>query len=185
MKNKLKNKKLTKMEYRILISAIIILSIGMAFIITLSFSISRGLYVHTNFRGDSMHKTITEESKVLYIDPKYKEIKRGDIIHAKVFIYDMPVKSDETGELFVIAKRVIGLPNETISIQGDKVYINDVLLEEPYAYYSSRSEDDITVTLESDQYFIMGDNRMDSLDSRFFDISNIESILGVALIVKE
>lgn len=184
MKEKLKSKKLTKLEYRFLISAIIILSIGMGVIITLGFSISTGLYVQTNFKGDSMHETITEDSKVLYINPKYREIKRGDIIHAKVFLYDMPVKTDETDELLIIAKRVIGLPNETISIQGDKVYINDLLLEEAYAYYSSSSDDDITVTLGSDQYFIMGDNRMDSLDSRFFDITNAESILGVALLVK-
>lgn len=58
------------------------------------------------------------------------------------------------------------------------------LLEEPYAYYDSDSYDNMTVTLGEVEYFLIGDNRMHSLDSRFFDHSNNENMLGVALVVK-
>lgn len=109
--------------------------------------------------GKSMMPTIKEGMKLLLVDSQNKEIKRGDIISIEGY-------SEEDGEKIHTLKRVVGLPNETIVIQGDKVYINGNLLEEIYAYYSSKSDDDLSLRLNEDEYFVMGDNRMGSFDSR-------------------
>lgn len=66
-------------------------------------------------------------------------------------------------------KRVIGLPNETISCKDGVVYVNGKVLEEPYLADGMNDTSDFgPVTLESDEYWLMGDNRPISADSRMF-----------------
>lgn len=67
---------------------------------------------------------------------------------------------------------------------GNEVYINGLILEEPYAYYDEESHEKMTWTLGDDEYVILGDNRMHSGDSREFDVSTSTSILGVALLIR-
>lgn len=94
--------------------------------------------------------------------------------------YDVIVfHAPDTGELYV--KRVIGLPGETVHIRGCKVYINDetealddLFCNEPMEY----KDEDYEVPENS--YFVLGDNRNDSLDSRFWNNKYVSSdlILG-------
>lgn len=70
----------------------------------------------------------------------------------------------ETQERFI--KRIIGLPGETININGGKVYVNSKQLNEPYLASTVVTAPDLTLTLPNDQYFVMGDNRTVSSDSR-------------------
>jgi signal peptidase I len=83
--------------------------------------------------------------------------KRADIVCFK-----------EDGEIMI--KRVIGLPGETISFKDGWVYINGKQIDEPYlsipGYTYSRIE---SYTIPEDCVFVMGDNRTDSKDSRFWD----------------
>jgi signal peptidase I len=74
-------------------------------------------------------------------------------------------------------KRVIGLPGEMISIQGGKVLINGQPLEEPYSRGVS-SPDLSPQTLREDSYFVMGDNRVESEDSRLFGPIQKDQIEG-------
>ena len=84
-------------------------------------------------------------------------IERGDII---VF------NSDELG--VVLIKRCIGLPGDEIVFDGTgDVYVNGVLLKEPYV--SSWSDFEGEFTVPEDCYFFLGDNRAGSLDARFWD----------------
>ena len=84
-----------------------------------------------------------------------------------------------------LVKRIIGMPGETVYIneKGD-IYINDELLEESYVKevirYRGRAEEPIT--LGEDEYFVMGDNRNGSSDSREEDVGNISrnEIIGRA-----
>lgn len=107
----------------------------------------------------SMEPTLKVGNKVLVNGLAYtmEEPKRGDII---LFEFESLQA--------VFTKRVIGLPGEKISFQKGEVYINDELLHEDYL-----REDIDTLSLQSfvipeNCYFVMGDNREESLDSRFW-----------------
>ncbi|MFW0870873.1 MAG: signal peptidase I [Patescibacteria group bacterium] len=104
------------------------------------------------------------------------EYKLGSIDRGDVLVFRSPVEEDK----FYI-KRVIGLPGETISIHDGHVYAQsedheEILLEEPYA--SSRTLGTTLMELDDDEYFMMGDNRIDSFDSRSWGPLNIDNIRG-------
>src|SRR5438132_7143162 len=102
-------------------------------------------------------------------------IKRGDVI-----VFKYPEEPDRD-----FIKRVIGLPGEAIEVREKKVYVNGQALDEPYAHYllpvSTPSEfHEVTsfdvrerygpVTVPPDHYFVMGDNRDNSQDSRYWGL---------------
>jgi|GEM_PF-119299 len=99
--------------------------------------------------------------------------ERGDIV---VLIDPRNPETD-------LIKRVIGLPGETVEIVDGKVYINDRLLEEPYIkseWHDTRPK----ITVPPDEYFVMGDNRDNSLDSRNSQVSTVpkDLIIGKAML---
>ena len=114
-------------------------------------------------------------------------IHRGDVL---VFKYPVDPSRD-------FIKRVIGLPGETLQVKAKKVYINGQPLDEPYAHYivSSVPEEyrEVTsqdvlenygpVTVPENHYFMMGDNRDNSADSRFWGFLDRDLIKGRALVI--
>ena len=117
-----------------------------------------GIYSAT-VSGHSMEKTLSDGTKLLEVNKSFKKINRGDIVCISVY---------GDGRKVSLVKRIIAMPGETIDIQGKKVYINGNLLKEPYAYYSGESKDNLVMTLKKNEYFAMGDNRINSEDSRYF-----------------
>lgn len=103
--------------------------------------------------GDSMKNTLKNGDILLLY--KLSSIKRFDIIVL-----------DEEKDNEKIIKRVIGLPGETVAIKKGKIYINDKVIDDEYAYGETSDFD--KVTLADDEYFILGDNRLISKDSRYF-----------------
>lgn len=92
------------------------------------------------------------------------------------------VEADEK----TLIKRIIGLPNESVLIRNGKVYINGQLLKDDVV-----SEDildagitSISLSLKDDEYFVLGDNRNNSLDSRTFGAFKREKIVGKVLFNK-
>ena len=117
-----------------------------------------------------------------------KTIHRQDII---VFKYPEEPERD-------YIKRVIGLPGETVEVKEKKVYINNQPLEEPYAHFLAPAATpsefrEITsfdvrerygpVTVPANQYFVMGDNRDNSQDSRYWGFLPRDYIKGKALVI--
>src|SRR5215475_1215735 len=115
-------------------------------------------------------------------------IKRDDVI-----VFKYPEEPDRD-----FIKRVIGLPGETVELRAKKVYINGVPLDEPYVHFleapSAESEFhestsfDVRekygpVTVPPDEYFVMGDNRDNSQDSRYWGFLPRDYIKGKALII--
>ena len=127
--------------------------------------------------GRSMDTTLQNGEIMLLNKITYKrhEIKRFDIV----------VIND--GNKYII-KRVIGLPGETISYKDGKLYINDKEVNDPYP---SSETDDFSIEdighkkIPGDTYFVMGDNRADSLDSRYPSVGVIKKsqILGNAKLI--
>jgi signal peptidase I len=114
-----------------------------------------------------------------------RDIRRGDIV---VFKYpDQPERD--------FIKRVIGLPGETIELRNKRVYVNGHPLDEPYVHFldPSQGSAEVTsfdvrerygpVTVPSGQYFVMGDNRDNSQDSRYWGFLPRHYIKGKALMI--
>lgn len=119
--------------------------------------------------GTSMNPTLKEKEIVLTI--RTSELKRGDII---AFHHNNAI----------MIKRVIALPGDTIDIQTDgTVFLNNKELKEDYIKEKSMGIPDIELpyTVKRDTYFVMGDNRADSLDSRDIAIGCVKEadIMGV------
>jgi signal peptidase I len=114
-----------------------------------------------------------------------RDVRRLDIV---VFKYP-----DEPERDFI--KRVIGLPGETVELRNKKVYINGQALDEPYVHFlepASHSQEitsfDVRerygpVKVPQDQYFVMGDNRDNSQDSRYWGFLPRSYIKGRALMI--
>jgi signal peptidase I len=115
-------------------------------------------------------------------------IKRRDII-----VFKYPEEPDRD-----FIKRVIGLPGETVEVREKKVYINGTPLDEPYVHFlappSASSEfHEVTsfnvreqygpVTVPPNHYFVMGDNRDNSQDSRYWGFLPRELIKGKSLVI--
>jgi signal peptidase I len=98
--------------------------------------------------------------------------QRGDII---VFHYP----GDPTDDY---VKRIIGLPGDHLLIEGGKLYINDVLLDEPYLPENMRTfpRSRYSNVVPEDSYFVLGDNRLGSSDSRNWGMLERELIIGKA-----
>lgn len=112
-------------------------------------------------QGKSMSPTLNGSE--LMILNKITEIERFDIVVVKT----------ERGD---IIKRVIAIPGETISCENGIIYINGRKQEEKYS--KGITSDFEKVTLKDDEYFVLGDNREDSLDSRFYGPFNRDKIKG-------
>ncbi len=80
-------------------------------------------------------------------------------------------------------KRIIGLPNQSICIDNGRVYVDGKLLNEPYlspntVTYANEKDANVFICIGKDEYFVMGDNRNDSADSRTFGAVPRQNIIG-------
>lgn len=99
--------------------------------------------------------------------------KRGDIV-----VFDYPVALAETGEKVKYVKRLIGLPGEKIEIKEGKLFVNDNLIDEPYLASDSDMSDFSPTLLGEKEYFMMGDNRNHSNDSRYWGTVDEALLVG-------
>ena len=130
--------------------------------------------------GTSMQPTVYENDMVIVNKFLYRftDPDRGDII---VF------PSVENGEKVYLIKRIIGLPGDVVDIRDGKVFVNDKELEEKYIDIETTAvsgQVSFPLTVPSGEYFVLGDNRIVSKDSRYLQIGTIpkSKIVGKASI---
>lgn len=113
-------------------------------------------------KGDSMLPTMNGSEVCINIRKNpFININRGDIVMVDKTIH---------GKRHVMQKRVIGLPGDEITIQDDNIFVNGDILEEDYIQGKTSLDklSDIDIRLTNNQYYILGDNRTDSYDSRYY-----------------
>ena len=124
--------------------------------IVLAICINKFLIFKVYIPSSSMVPTLNVDDRLLVTRVYNPEkLQRGDIV-----VFD----SDELNE--TVIKRLIGLPGDTIKIDGTAVYVNGKKLDEPYVEYPLESYG--TYKVPEGKYFFLGDNRANSNDSRFW-----------------
>ena len=147
-------------------------------VVALTFLFVQFVGQRTHVNGDSMNVTL-EDGDNLIVDKlsyRFSDPKRFDII---VFPYQYQEKT-------YYIKRIIGMPGETVQVIDGMVYIDGEMLDETYGmemmqYAGVASE---PITLGEDEYFVLGDNRNNSSDSRDPSVGNIQEdqIIGKAFL---
>ena len=122
--------------------------------------------------GASMEPNFSNGNYLLIdeITYRFREPERGEVV---VF------RSPQDGSTFFI-KRIVGLPDEIIAIKNNQIFIDGQVLEEDYLAPNVRTAGLADWTLEADEYFVLGDNRFNSFDSRNWGPLNRKQIIGVA-----
>lgn len=154
-------------------------SIYILVVLVLTYCVVTFIGQRTEVIGSSMESTLSDGDNLIVdkITYHFREPKRFEIV---VFPYQY-VK-----DTYYI-KRIIGLPGETVFIDGQgRIYIDGEILKETYGKetISDAGLASEEIVLGDDEYFVMGDNRNDSADSRFVSVGNIkrENIVGRAWI---
>jgi signal peptidase I len=137
--------------------------------------------------GPSMQTTLMPEDRVLVNKMSYKlhDIHRGDVI-----VFDRVTNEVQHDDLI---KRVLGLPGETLEIRSCIVYIDGVQVNEPYLNPEQTSQvepsarcgshtDMAPIVVPEEMVFVMGDNRVQSFDSRDFGPIDTDKVRGRAFV---
>ena len=154
-------------------------SIYLLVVLVLTYLVITFVGQRTQVSGSSMETTLSDEDNLIVdkISYRFSEPKRFDII---VFPFEYE------GDTYYI-KRIIGMPGERVQIDGEgNIYIDGEVLEESYGREIMESPGRAweEITLAEDEYFVLGDNRNHSSDSRDPSVGNIKrkDIIGRAFL---
>lgn len=157
MKRKVKNK----------LNRALKLSLYMLFIIIAVFFITKFILIKTVVTGSSMAPSLKDGEVLLTecVSYRFREPERFDIA-----VFPNRYNSHE-----LIVKRIIGLPGESVSISDGRIFINGTELADKYGsgYTQCTADMKSARVLAKNEYFVLGDNREDSIDSRYDEVGAV------------
>lgn len=148
----------------------------LGYLVPIALGLNLGILINTFVasrvvvEGVSM-KPMYKNGDVLLIN-KLSKAERGDII-----------TFNRNGKYLI--KRVIGMPGDTVSIANSKVSVNGKVLKEDYINektFDGGNLEGMEIKLSDEEYFVMGDNRNESMDSRHFGVVKEDSIFGIKML---
>lgn len=149
-------------------------------VVFLTFVIVRFVGQRTEVSGSSMENTLSNNDNLIVdkITYRFSEPTRFDIV---VFPYEGATVRDAQDQTYYI-KRIIGMPGETVQIIDGQIYINGEVLKESYGKEVIKNAKDASnpMKLGQDEYFVLGDNRNRSADSREIGLIKRDKIVGRA-----
>lgn len=152
-----------------LIKQIAIWGAELALVIFIAFLIVFFCFEKTIVVGDSMSPTLDNAQEVIINRVAYQILSpgRNDIVAFKM--------TDTQEHDYYSIRRVVGLPGETVQIKDGKVYINGAVLDEKYEMTAMENAGiaSTSIKLGEGEYFVLGDNRNQSEDSRYASMGNI------------
>lgn len=127
-------------------------------------------------KGSSMFPNFYDKDLIVLNKLSYNtdEPKRGDSV-----VLRFPGDPDHQRYI----KRIIGMPGETLAIKNGRIYINGRILFEPYLDQSLLTYPATEVKLKDDQYYLIGDNRDNSSDSRIWGTASRKDFIGKAFYI--
>lgn len=150
--------------------------IGILLVVVFTFLFTRYVIQMVRVNGESMYPNYCHGDHVLIdkVTLNLKEFERNEVV---------VLKNNNTRNKFLF-KRIIGLPNETVQIKNGLVYINDEPIEDPFKREEMLDAGiaENKITLGEDEYFVLGDNRNNSNDSRYFGTIKKDDIYGRELL---
>lgn len=126
--------------------------------------------------GISMSPTLAN-GQLIFIQKAFYKLKHGDIAVFNIYEQKNP-----------LVKRVIGMPGDKIfaDANGDgKLYVNGTAVSDKYFRYAHGSIANINITLNDDEYFMLGDNAAESRDSRLFGVVKTDALIGKCVITAD
>ena len=178
-------KKSTFREYAEAAAIAVLLALFIRTFVVQAFKIPSGSMEPTLLVGDHiLVNKFIYGIKIPFVRTTLIPVREPDREDVVVFIYP----EDESKDFI---KRVIGLPGDMIRIEGTKLFINEEPFEDQYGFFTaSRGDSRVEksygfgpVTVPEDHYFVMGDNRDHSYDSRFWGFVPADFIKGKAFII--
>lgn len=140
--------------------------------------------------GPSMEPTLFQNNRVLVdkLSYRFREPRRGEIV-----VFDRATVSGDVVHHDDLIKRVIGIPGDVVEIRDCQVFVNGVLVEEEYLdpFYTAQTDPTDrcrtvnfeATSIEEGALFVLGDNRVESFDSRAFGTIRQEIVVGKAMMV--
>ncbi|HUJ19892.1 MAG TPA: signal peptidase I [Bryobacteraceae bacterium] len=150
----------------------------LAFSVLLAVILIVFIYQPVKVEGTSMMPALTDQERIFINKFTYRfgsgKIERGDLV---VFLFPL-----DRSKSYI--KRVIGLPGDTVQIDSGTVYVNGKRLDEPYVPEAYRDyQSHVPVAVPQDEYFVLGDHRSSSNDSRAWGTVPRNHIYGKAVFV--
>lgn len=168
-----------KLSAKKIVKEVLIWVVEIALVIALAFCIIKYAVEKTEMTGVSMESTLQDGDKILINKISYR-------IHAPERFDVVVFKQSNREHSFYNVKRIIGLPGERVHIKDNTIYINDAAVEDVVVadVMNNPGLAGDGVVLDENEYFVLGDNRNNSEDSRFANVGNItrDEIVGKAWI---